>query len=138
MPKKRTTRVFWRDRGGHRRAYVDLRDLGGGREALVLPGESTATTDPDIAAELAAQRVREFEAQRRRTVITGIANTAGLRAYAVHHIREKSSAGQTTHGCWIVLTEKLDKPQGGVTKQCIEVTLSKKLGEICTRTKECG
>lgn len=104
MPKKRTTRVYWRARGGQRRAYVDLRDLGGGREALVLSGESTATTDPDIAAELAAQRIREFEAQRRRKAITGIAKAAGLNAYAAHHISEKSKAGQITHA-WLEQAE---------------------------------
>ena len=47
--------------GGEKRAYIDLRDLGGGREALIPPGESRATTDPDIAAELAARRVKELE-----------------------------------------------------------------------------
>src|SRR5690349_7157661 len=36
------SRIYWRERGGTRRAYADLRDfadVGGGREALVAEGE---------------------------------------------------------------------------------------------------
>ncbi|MCH7533488.1 MAG: hypothetical protein IIB36_17265 [Gemmatimonadetes bacterium] len=44
MPRKRTTRVFWRGA----RAWGDFRDyvdVGGGQERLVAPGESFATED---------------------------------------------------------------------------------------------
>ena len=75
MAKK--SRVYWRNQGGVRRAYIDLRDLGGGREALKAPGEKRGTTDPDIAIELAARRVKELEGQTRRKVIMGVERVGG-------------------------------------------------------------
>ena len=46
--QSKRSRIYWRDRGGTNRAYADLRDYadaGGGREALVAPGEKLATAD---------------------------------------------------------------------------------------------
>jgi hypothetical protein len=46
-PRKRTSRVYWRDQGGARRAYGDFRDyrdVGGKLEPLVAQGEKRATT----------------------------------------------------------------------------------------------
>ena len=51
MPKRRTTRIYSRTRGGARRFYVDLRDLGGGREALTVPGEISQPWDRDVQSE---------------------------------------------------------------------------------------
>ena len=65
MTRRRRSRIYWRERGGVARAYLDLRDLGGGQPALIPPGEHRATTDPDLAAVLAARRLKEFEAERR-------------------------------------------------------------------------
>ena len=107
MPKKRETRVFWRDRGGQRRAYGDFRDfsdVGGGREALVPPGTRSATTDFDLATELAAQRVRELEEKRRNKSLLGVEREAGLGWFAAHHLREKAKAGKVTDG-WLGDTE---------------------------------
>lgn len=58
MPRKRKdpSRIFWK-RG---RAYADFRDfadVGGGREALMVPDDRYATTDPDMASVLAGQRL---------------------------------------------------------------------------------
>ena len=67
MARRKTTRLYWRERGGERRAYADLRafrDVGGGQEALIAPGESSATTDPDIAERLLTDRVAELEPAR--------------------------------------------------------------------------
>ena len=68
MAKRRTSRVFWRERGGARRAYGDFRDyadVGGGREALIVPGEKVATADPDAAERVAGARLKELDAKRR-------------------------------------------------------------------------
>ncbi len=103
---KRTTRVYTRTRNGVTRYYFDLRSLGGTQEALVAPGDRSATTDPDIAAHLAAKRIEEFreekrrdatesEELKRREVIDGLKGRWGLKAYAVHHLKEKAKAGRT-------------------------------------------
>ena len=95
MPKK-TSRIYWRDQGGVRRAYIDLRDLGGGRQALKVKGEKRGTTDPDIAAELAARRVKELEGQKRRKVILGVERVEGLKAFAAQHLLQKAKGGKVT------------------------------------------
>src|SRR5688572_8438906 len=93
---KSRSRIYWRNRGGQRRAYVDLRDIGGGREALKVKGEKLATADPDIAAELAARRVKELEGQRRRKVLLGVERLVTLAPFVEHHIREKAKAAKVT------------------------------------------
>jgi hypothetical protein len=47
-PKKHLL-IRWRNQGGKLRAYAELRSLGGGRRALIPPGETRATTDPETA-----------------------------------------------------------------------------------------
>lgn len=95
MPRKRTSRVYGRKRGGETRFYADLRDLGGGREALIPPGDTSATTDPDIAQDLATRRVRELEEGRRRNALLGVRGQVGLKAFAAHHLKEKARVGKT-------------------------------------------
>jgi integrase len=96
MAKKTTSRIYWRDQGGVRRAYIDLRDLGGGREALKVNGEKRGTTDADIAAELAARRVKELETQKRRKVILGVERVEGLKSFAAQHLLQKAKGGKIT------------------------------------------
>ena len=96
MAKKKTSRIYWRDQGGTKRAYIDLRDLGGGREALKVKGEKRGTTDADIAAELATRRVKELETQRRRKVIMGVERVEGLKRFAAQHLLQKAKGGQVT------------------------------------------
>lgn len=100
---RRTSRIYWRDRGGSKRAWADFRDfagVGGRREALVPRGETLATTDPDVAAELLASRLRELEGLRtRRTrgrVLLGIEREAMLGPFAERHLVEKRKAGAVT------------------------------------------
>jgi integrase len=95
MPKKRTTRIYTRVRGRRPRYYVDLRDLGGGRERLVAPGEKAATSDPDIAAELAAQMVKKLKERQSKRVILGIEKEATLKGYAAEHLRKKAKEKAT-------------------------------------------
>lgn len=97
--RKRESRVYWRERNGTRRAYADFRDfadVGGGREALIAPGETVATTDPDQAAELAAARVRELEKIRRTRTLLGVTE-ATLAGYAAHHLEAKTRARKVTY-----------------------------------------
>ncbi|MHB1194789.1 MAG: tyrosine-type recombinase/integrase [Longimicrobiales bacterium] len=110
MPRKRKGgRVYWRRRGGERRAYADFRDfadVGGGREALVADDEKLATTDPDIAAQLTADRVKELEGRRRNKVLLGFEKEATLKAFASHHLLAKARAGSTSRR-WMEASQKL-------------------------------
>lgn len=105
MPKRRKSRLYTRNRGGVNRFYVDLRDLGGGREALIPEDETVATSDPDVAQELAAQRVRELELSRRNKTLIGVERQSGLAAFAAHHLEEKARAGKVTDA-WLEQTER--------------------------------
>ena len=71
-PRKRRSRVTWRQQGGSRRAWADFRDfadVGGKREPLVPAGERFATSDPDIALRLALRRLEELEAALLRIAV---------------------------------------------------------------------
>lgn len=106
MTRRQRSRIYWRERGGGlARAYLNLRDLGGGQPALIPPGEHRATTDPDLAAVLAARRLKEFEAERRDRVIHGIRARATLGEFARVHLIEKARAGQVTSQ-WLESAEK--------------------------------
>lgn len=59
--RKAKSRIYWRDQGGERRAYADFRDMGGGREALIAPGEFRATTDRLIAEKLMGNRLSDLQ-----------------------------------------------------------------------------
>lgn len=70
MPRRQCSRVYWRDG----LAWGDFRDVGGGLQRLVAGRERYATTDPDVAAQLVADQVEEFERRRRsRAVLYGSA-----------------------------------------------------------------
>jgi integrase len=107
MPRKRTSRIYWRERGGLRRAYGDFRDyadVGGGQEALIAPGEHSATTDPDVASKLATDRVRHLEELRRGKALLGVSYRATLSEYAAHYLEAKAKAG-TVSGKWLERAE---------------------------------
>ena len=64
MVRRRNGRIYWRERGGEKRAYGDFRDyrdVGGGREALIPPGEPQATFDSVVAEKLIADRLKELQ-----------------------------------------------------------------------------
>ena len=113
---KRTTRIYTRTRNGVTRFYLDLRSLGGTQEALVAPGDRSATTDSDIAADLAAKRIKAFreekrveslegEETKRRRIIDGLAGRWGLKAYSIHHLRKKARSGEVTDR-WLEQTQR--------------------------------
>lgn len=99
MPRK-LSRIYTRTYPGGVRFWADFRSLGGGREALVPPGEAQATTDPDVAQHLAAERVRELEHQRRTKALLGIERDASLAPFASHHLIEKKRSGVVTDN-WV-------------------------------------
>jgi integrase len=106
-PKKRRSRIYWRVRGGERRAYADFRDyadVGGLQEALVAPGERLATTDPDVADALAAARLRELDSFRRGRALHGRMQGTPLAAYAAEHLEKKARAGKVTRE-WMGMAE---------------------------------
>lgn len=84
-----------RHQGGQVRYYVDLRDLGGEREALIPPGAARATDNPEIGEALAADRVRELQRRRPDKVILGYEPTT-LSEFAEHHLRDKARASKVT------------------------------------------
>jgi integrase len=105
MGKANEFQILWREQGGKRRAYVDLRKWGGPRQAALIPPSGTrATTDPATANELAremvsllkfereAERVRAAEEHRRETeasrraALHGLDRGADLATYAAHHL----------------------------------------------------
>ncbi len=104
MPRKREkSRIYWRGR----RAYADFRDFansGGGREALIPPGESRATTDPIIAEKLVGDRLRELQERKRNRVLLGVERDAGLQEFASHHLVEKVRSGKFTDR-WLQVME---------------------------------
>ena len=112
----RATRVYARSRNGVTRYYLDLRSLGGRQEALVAPGDRSATTDSDIAGDLAAKRIEAFRAEmrqrsdesrelKRREVIDGLKSRWGLKAYCVHHLTHKARSGKVTEE-WVENLQK--------------------------------
>jgi integrase len=108
MPRRRKrSRIYWRDRGGERRAYADFRDfsdVGGGREALVPKGAKIATADPAVAEAVAGARLQELQERRRNKNILGRERQANLKDFAAHHLLQKSNAGRVTAG-WLATAE---------------------------------
>ncbi len=101
------TRIYWRKRGGVRRAYADLReyaDVGGRRETLVAPGERLATSDPATAQVLLARRIEQLEGLRRGRAIHGLAGQATLAEFARLHLLAKAQSGKFTDD-WLAATE---------------------------------
>lgn len=93
MAGKRTSRLYTRHQGGQDRYYADFRDyadVGGKQEALKVPGERRATTDPDVAAKLMADRLTELERLRRGQALTGVIREESLYRFAAEHLRKKA------------------------------------------------
>jgi integrase len=107
-PRKRRSRIYWRDRGGERRAWFDGRDfqdVGGKLEPLVAAGERLATTDPDVATRLASERLDQLEAARKRRAFNGgRAVETQLAAFARLHLIAKKQAGKVTDQ-WLAIAE---------------------------------
>jgi integrase len=106
-PRKRTSRIYWRQRGGAPRAYLDARDfadVGGGLEPLRAPGEHWATEDPDVAQHLAAARIAQLEAKRRGHALLGTTKDATLAQVAALHLDAKAASKRYTPE-WLTATQ---------------------------------
>ncbi|MEX1182152.1 MAG: site-specific integrase [Gemmatimonadota bacterium] len=108
MAKRKKSRVYWRQQGGARRAYGDFRDVGGGREALIAPGEQRAATDPVIAERLAADRLSELLGEKRDAVLFGIRRKETLLSFAAYHLVQKAKAGSGTEQHLAAVQQRLD------------------------------
>lgn len=105
--RQRSSRIYWRKRGGARRAYADFRDftdVGGGREALIAPGEPFATSDPDTAAALVGRRLEQLDGVRRGRALHGITKQATLAGFAREHLLAKAEAGKVGTA-WLAAAE---------------------------------
>jgi integrase len=100
-------KIYWRDRGGTRRAYADLReysDVGGKREPLKSKGEKLATSDLATAQVLLADRVKQLDGMRRGRALHGLAPQATLAKFADAHLEAKAKSGKVTDA-WLELSE---------------------------------
>jgi integrase len=104
---KTRTQIYWRERGGGRRAYADLReyaDVGGRREPLIAPGEKRATADPATAQVLLGRRLEQLDGLRRGRALHGPAGQATLAAFARAHLVAKAESQKFTKH-WLEVTE---------------------------------
>ncbi len=106
--QSKKSRIYWRERGGTRRAYADVRDyadVGGGREALVAEGEKLATADETTAQVLLARRLEQLDGTRRGRALHGETPQVTLADFAASHlVAEAESQKFTEH--WLEVTEK--------------------------------
>ena len=107
MPKKQKPRTYQRN-GRYWADFRDYADQGGKREPLVPAGERMATTDPDVAARLVADRLGELEQRRRNKALLGIERQAGLAEYAAHHLEEKARSARVTVGTLELAQSRLE------------------------------
>src|SRR5947199_5032994 len=102
------SRIYWRERGGTTRAYADVRDyadVGGGREAIVAPGEKLATADETTAQLRLARRLEQLDATRRGRTLHGEPRHAPLADFpSAHPVAKAESQKFTEH--WLEVTEK--------------------------------
>lgn len=109
--RRSKNRIFTRrDKDGTVRYYADLRSLGGQKEALKPTGEhrGRATSDPEVAEKLLADRVRELLLKRSEVdrLTAGIEkrDVPRLKAFAAAHLVSKAKAGKITDD-WLERTE---------------------------------
>jgi integrase len=106
--RSRKSRVYWRERGGTRRAYADLRDyadVGGGREPLIAKGEKLATADEVTAQVLLARRLEELDGLRRGRALHGETRKVTFEDFAASHLVAKAESKRFTEH-WLEVTEK--------------------------------
>lgn len=101
MPRKRRSRIYLRGS----RYWGDFRDIGGSREPLIPKDQLYATSDPDIAAKLASDRVTELEQRKRNRSILGVDRTSTLADFSRYHLERKAESSEVTTR-WIEESEQ--------------------------------
>lgn len=104
------SRAYWReDRGGY---YADYRDYaaegGKQREALIVPGDTHATTNKEIADVLAGKRLAELNklrARRQGRAVHGLPKETTLADFARKHLIAKAESGKVTER-WLDSSER--------------------------------
>jgi integrase len=99
------SRIYWRERGGNRRAYADFRDIGGKRIPLVADGDKRATTDSLLAEQIAAKRLEELMAGKREREAGKKAPTL-IGEYASYHLIAKAKSGRYSE-LWLEDSERM-------------------------------
>jgi integrase len=97
-PNSKNSRIFalQRTRGGPKRYYVDLRDLGGKRAVpLIVAGDKRATKDLEIAEAVAAQLENDLR-QRRLRRVHNLPEPTDLQSFIREHLIAKRKAGRVT------------------------------------------
>lgn len=90
-PKKHPL-IRWRNQGGKLRAYAELRSLGGGRRALIPPGETRATTDPETAEILVHQYIEELSQRNKKKALPAIDFGSDLADVAIQYLEELTAS----------------------------------------------
>jgi hypothetical protein len=90
-PKKHPL-IRWRNQGGKLRAYAELRSLGGGRRALIPPGETRATTDYETAEILLHQYIEELRERNQKKALPAIDPGPDLADVAIHYLEELTAS----------------------------------------------
>ena len=127
--QSKKSRIYWRERGGTKRAYADLRDyadVGGGREGLVALGEKLATADETTAQVLLARRLEQLDGVRRGRALHGETQQVTLADFAAKHLVAKAESQKFTKH-WLEVTEKcLDRAVEffGVERDLASITVA--------------
>src|SRR3989442_9360892 len=104
LMRRSRSRIIWRKQGGVPHAYGDFRHLGGGREALCLPGTKRGVTEADLAEALFEKRSAALREARLRGA-AGLPQPAALAAFAAEHLMAKAKGGKSTEA-WLVQCER--------------------------------
>lgn len=105
-------RLFWRSQRENDppRAYANFRDytdVGGRRaEALIPEGHTRATTNPDLAIKLLADRLSMYEDRRRAKTLTGRSSFSTLLEYGSYHL-DKLAGERNLTPEWLAYTEQV-------------------------------
>jgi integrase len=127
--RMKNSRIYWRERGGTKRAYADLRDyvdVGGSREALIAPNEKLATADEATAQVLLASRLKDLDGLRRGRALHGETRPVTLSEFSKAHVDAKKESKKFTEH-WLEVTKKcLDRASDffGANRDLASITVS--------------
>jgi integrase len=93
MARKKKSRLKTRGSGPEKRYYGDFRDfeaVGGGYEALIPPGATRGTTDPDLAVRILAERLQALEDLREARQKGGVASPRLLEGAVADYLEDRA------------------------------------------------